>query len=98
LSSYELRPYRITERGIRRLGRPEETAFRKKLDHISKPLASPTGVSEAWQAYLAYYGPAGFKKEVLGILDKMETEPRKARPCSATASRLSSTSSFGGTP
>jgi poly-gamma-glutamate synthesis protein (capsule biosynthesis protein) len=77
LSSYELRPYRITERGIRRLGRPEETAFRKKLDHISKPLASPTGVSEAWQAYLAYYGPAGFKKEVLGILDKMETEPRK---------------------
>ncbi len=77
LSSYELHPYRITERGIRRLGRPEETAFRKKLDHISKPLASPKGVSEAWQAYLAYYGPAGFKKEVLGILEKMETEPRK---------------------
>jgi poly-gamma-glutamate capsule biosynthesis protein CapA/YwtB (metallophosphatase superfamily) len=77
LSSYELHPYRITERGIRRLGKPEETAFRKKLDLISKPLASPKGVSDAWQAYLAYYGPEGFKKEVLGILEKMETEPRK---------------------
>lgn len=77
LSSYELHPYRITERGIRRLGKPEETAFRKKLDRISTPLGTPKGVSDAWQAYLAYYGPAGFKKEVLGILEKMETEPRK---------------------
>ena len=77
LSSYELRPYRITERGIRRLGKQEKTAFRQKLDHISKPLASPEGVFDAWQAYLDYYGPEGFKKEVLGILEKMETEPRK---------------------
>jgi poly-gamma-glutamate synthesis protein (capsule biosynthesis protein) len=77
LASYEVHPYRITERGLRRLGRPEETAFRKKLDQISKPLASPEGVGDAWQAYLAYYGPGGFKKEVLGILEKMESEPRK---------------------
>jgi poly-gamma-glutamate synthesis protein (capsule biosynthesis protein) len=77
LASYELCPYRITETGLRRLGRPEETAFRKKLDLVSKPLASSKGVSEAWQAYLSYYGTAGFKKEVRSILEKMETEPRK---------------------
>jgi poly-gamma-glutamate capsule biosynthesis protein CapA/YwtB (metallophosphatase superfamily) len=77
LSSFELHPYRITERGIRRLGKQEKTAFRKKLDHISKPLALPQGVFDAWRAYLDYYGPEGFKKEVLAILEKMETEPRK---------------------
>ena len=38
---------------------------------------SARGVAEAWQAYLAYYGPEGFKKEVLGILEKMDSEPRK---------------------
>ena len=77
LSSFELHPYRIMEQGLRRLGRREETDFRKKLDLVSKPLASSKGISEAWQAYLAYYGPDGFKKEVLGILERMETEPRK---------------------
>jgi poly-gamma-glutamate capsule biosynthesis protein CapA/YwtB (metallophosphatase superfamily) len=77
LSSYEIHPYRITEQGLRGLGRGEETTFRKKLDLVSKPLASSKGISEAWQAYLSYYGPNGFKKEVLGILERMETEPRK---------------------
>ena len=77
LSSYELHPYRIMENGIRRLDRPEAAAFLKKLDLVSKPLASAKGISGAWQAYLSYYGPGGFKKEVLGILEKMGTEPRK---------------------
>jgi poly-gamma-glutamate capsule biosynthesis protein CapA/YwtB (metallophosphatase superfamily) len=75
--SFEPHPYRITEKGIRPLGRAEEAAFRKKLDRISEPLASARGVSAAWQAYLAYYGPMGFKKEVLGILETMGSEPRK---------------------
>jgi len=77
LSSHALHPYRITERGLRRLDRLEATSFRKELDVVSKPLASSKGIAEAWQAYLSYYGPAGFKKEVLGILEKMATEPRK---------------------
>ena len=77
LSSYAAHPYRITERGLRLLDSQEAAAFRKTLGLVSKPLASPEGVSEAWQAYLSYYGPGGFKKEVLGILEKMETEPRK---------------------
>jgi poly-gamma-glutamate capsule biosynthesis protein CapA/YwtB (metallophosphatase superfamily) len=77
LSSYELHPYRITEQGLRKLGRHEESGFLKKIGLISKPLKSVSGVAEAWQAYLAYYGSGGFKKEVLGILEKMESEPRK---------------------
>jgi len=77
LASFEVVPYRITERGLRRLERPEDTALRKKIGLISAPLRTPSGVVEAWQAYIAYYGPDGFKKEVLGILEKMDSEPRK---------------------
>jgi poly-gamma-glutamate capsule biosynthesis protein CapA/YwtB (metallophosphatase superfamily) len=77
LSSYGLHTYRITERGLRKLGRREETELLGKLGRISEPLRSASGIAEAWQAYLAYYGPGGLKKEVLGILAKMESEPRK---------------------
>jgi hypothetical protein len=77
LESHEIVPYRITGQGLRRLGRREETQLAGKIGRISRPLKSPSGIAEAWQAYLAYYGPAGFKKEVLGILERMETEPRK---------------------
>jgi poly-gamma-glutamate synthesis protein (capsule biosynthesis protein) len=77
LAAYELHPYRITERGLRALSRGEAREFRTVLRRVSAPLGTDTGVAEAWQAYLAFYGPAGFKKEVLGILETMETEPRK---------------------
>lgn len=77
LASYGIHPYRITDRGLRRLGKGEESRFRDKLRRVSGPLESARGIREAWQAYLAYYGPAGFKKEVLGILEKMDSEPRK---------------------
>jgi poly-gamma-glutamate synthesis protein (capsule biosynthesis protein) len=77
LASYEIVPYRISEEGLRRLGQREEARFRDKLRQVSRPLASGGGVGEAWQAYLAHYGPEGFKKEVIGILEKMESEPRK---------------------
>jgi poly-gamma-glutamate capsule biosynthesis protein CapA/YwtB (metallophosphatase superfamily) len=77
LASFELHPYRITDRGLRKLGRPEETRYLEKIGRISAPLKSASGIAEAWQAYLAYYGPAGFRKEVLDILEKMGSEPRK---------------------
>ncbi len=77
LAGYDLQPYRITERGLRGLGGGEDAEFRKTLARISKPLATPKGISEAWRAYLSYYGPEGFRREVLGILERLETEPRK---------------------
>jgi len=77
LSSYELLPYRITGQGLRKLDSREGSKFLNEIGRISEPLRSASGIAEAWQAYLAYYGPGGFKKEVLGILEKMETDPRK---------------------
>ncbi len=77
LAGYEIQPYRITESGLRLLQSRERTAFGRRLGQVSRPLSTAKGVDEAWRAYLAYYGPAGFKKEVLSILEKMETEPQK---------------------
>ncbi len=77
LVSHIVHPYRISETGLRPLATSEAAGFRAKLDRISRPLRTAAGVEEAWQAYLAYYGPGGFKTEVLGILEKMDVEPRK---------------------
>jgi poly-gamma-glutamate capsule biosynthesis protein CapA/YwtB (metallophosphatase superfamily) len=77
LASYAIHPYGITDMGLHRLGKGEERQFLGTLRRVSRPFGSGRGVAEAWQAYLAYYGPEGFKKEVLGILEKMESEPRK---------------------
>ncbi len=77
LVSHEILPYRIGPRGLRRLARGEEARFRDALGSVSKPLRSGRGVAETWQSYLAYYSKNGFKPEVLGILRKMDEEPRK---------------------
>ncbi len=77
LSSHRLHPYRITERGLRALDEGEDRELRQDLRRVSAPFASDHGPGEAWQAYLASYGPEGFKNEVRAILDRMETEPRK---------------------
>jgi poly-gamma-glutamate capsule biosynthesis protein CapA/YwtB (metallophosphatase superfamily) len=77
VTGFSLHPYRITDRGLRRLGRGEEAAFLKKIDRISTPLKSVPEIVQGWRAYLDYYGIEGFRKEVLDILKKMESEPRK---------------------
>jgi poly-gamma-glutamate synthesis protein (capsule biosynthesis protein) len=77
LASFKVHPYRITERGLSALSGEGERRFREALRRVSAPFKTASGVDQAWQSYLAYYGPAGFEKEVLGILEKMGTEPRK---------------------
>lgn len=77
LASHNLHPYRITELGLRALDGGEERELRQDLRRVSAPFASDNGPGEAWQAYLASYGPEGFKNEVRAILDRMEAEPRK---------------------
>jgi poly-gamma-glutamate synthesis protein (capsule biosynthesis protein) len=77
LASHAIHPYRIGGDGLRPLDRGEARRFNDKLRSVSRPLRSRRGVAEAWQAYLAYYGTGGFRTEVLGILEKMDAEPRK---------------------
>ncbi len=77
VAGIELHPYHITGEGLRRLSPGEEKRFLRKIFRISRPLSSPDGASKAWDAYLAYYGLPGFRSEVLGILERMKSEPEK---------------------
>ena len=77
VSGFEIHPYRITGSGLQKLEAREETRFRRTIARISRPLRSVAGIEKAWQAYLAYYGTAGFEGEVKNILERMRAEPPK---------------------
>jgi poly-gamma-glutamate synthesis protein (capsule biosynthesis protein) len=70
-------PYLITNTGLRSLRRDENRAFRATLARLSSPFRRREGHRRAWDAYLDYYGTQGFTGEVLGILERMRTEPQK---------------------
>ena len=77
IAGVELHPYRITDEGLRRLDSKNTQAFGRDLTRLSRPFRSPSGPERAWNAWLAYYGEAGFRAEVTGILEKMARDPRK---------------------
>jgi poly-gamma-glutamate synthesis protein (capsule biosynthesis protein) len=77
VTGIELHPYRITDTGLRRLDAKGTRAFGADLTRLSRPFRAADGPARAWNAWLAYYGEAGFREEVTGILDRMATEPRK---------------------
>jgi hypothetical protein len=74
----EVHPYLITDTGLRALRPAEDRDFRASLAKISSPFRTAQGHERAWDAYLAFYGTQGFTAEVLGILERMKTEPEKA--------------------
>ena len=77
VTGVELHPYRITDTGLRRLDAKEAQAFGADLTRLSRPFRTAAGPARAWNAWLSYYGEAGFRAEVTGILDRMTTDPRK---------------------
>ena len=78
IAGVDLFPYRITDTGLQLLAGSADASFRRTLAAVSAPFKTAAGPARAWQAYLAYYGMAGFTGEVQGILDRMKTEPQKA--------------------
>ncbi|MCU0252106.1 MAG: CapA family protein [Vicinamibacterales bacterium] len=77
VTGIELHPYRITDTGLRRLDAKQARAFGTDLTRLSRPFATAAGPARAWNAWLQYYGEAGFRAEVTGILDRMTADPRK---------------------
>jgi poly-gamma-glutamate capsule biosynthesis protein CapA/YwtB (metallophosphatase superfamily) len=77
VTGIELHPYRIADTGLRRLDTKETQDFGRTLTRLSRPFRTAAGPARAWNAWLAYYGESGFRAEVLGILDRMATDPRK---------------------
>jgi len=78
ITDVKLIPYGITDTGLHLLTGSGAADFRSTMAALSAPFRSASGPERAWQAYLAYYGMAGFTGEVQGILDRMTTEPQKA--------------------
>jgi poly-gamma-glutamate synthesis protein (capsule biosynthesis protein) len=78
VSHVDLHPYRIEDEGLRMLDEREGATFLTLMTQVSTPYRTPDGHLKAWDAYLDYYGTAGFAAEVTGILEKMSTEPEKA--------------------
>jgi poly-gamma-glutamate capsule biosynthesis protein CapA/YwtB (metallophosphatase superfamily) len=77
IAGIELHPYRIADTGLRRLDAKGARAFSTNLTRLSRPFRTANGPVRAWNAWLAYYGEAGFRAEVTGMLDRMATDPRK---------------------
>jgi poly-gamma-glutamate synthesis protein (capsule biosynthesis protein) len=77
VTAVDLHPYRITDTGLRVLDATEQVSFRRGLARISRPFKTAAGPANAWEAWLACYGEKGFRAEVLGILEKMTTDPQK---------------------
>ena len=77
VTGLQLLPYRITDTGLRGLGAAETRDFHRDMARVSKPFTTTGGHARAWDAYLAHYGAEGFTGEVLGILERMKTEPQK---------------------
>jgi poly-gamma-glutamate capsule biosynthesis protein CapA/YwtB (metallophosphatase superfamily) len=77
ITALELHPYRITDSGLRRLDASGARAFNRTMVRLSRPFRTPAGPVRAWNAWLSRYGESGFRDEVIGILDRMSTDPRK---------------------
>ena len=77
IAAVGLHPYRITDAGLRCLDANDAQEFSRNLTRLSRPFETATGPARAWNAWLQYYGEAGFRAEVTGMLDKMAADPRK---------------------
>ena len=77
LTSLELVPYTIHDRGLSLLGNRETLDFFKKFKEISLPLDNPELLDGSWNGFLKYYGTRGFVNEVNTIMEELDTDPPK---------------------
>lgn len=77
LSHLDIIPYGIGPGSLGLLHGDERAQFFEALERVTLPLAEPTGIAEAWQGFLRYYGIRGFRDEMATILAKMDEEPAK---------------------
>jgi poly-gamma-glutamate capsule biosynthesis protein CapA/YwtB (metallophosphatase superfamily) len=77
IAALEMRPYQIHEQGLTTLNRDQAADFFTAFRQVSRPLETPGGRSQAWQALTRYYGTRMMIPELTGILDKLDTDPPK---------------------
>ena len=78
VSGLELHPYRITDAGLRRLDVKEDAVVPADLARISRPFKTAAGPANAVGGLPGLLRRSrGSRGEVLGILERMKTEPQK---------------------
>jgi poly-gamma-glutamate synthesis protein (capsule biosynthesis protein) len=78
LSQLKIIPYRIDDEGLVLLKDEGLQDFFTLFKNLSLPLAGMTGVNEAWNGFLRYYGVDGFKQEIAMIMAKVDSDLPKA--------------------
>jgi len=77
LAHVQIVPYEIGSECLRLLKGDESALFFESLKKVSRPLADPEGITEAWHGFLRCYGLTGFCNEIAMIRAKMDQEPAK---------------------
>jgi poly-gamma-glutamate capsule biosynthesis protein CapA/YwtB (metallophosphatase superfamily) len=77
LSALEMLPYQIHDQGLSPLTPRQAQDFFTAFGQVSRPLETPGGTKQAWQALTRYYGTRMMIPELTGILDKLDTDPSK---------------------
>ncbi len=77
LVNLEVIPYAINAGGLALLQGTQRDEFARLFQELSLPLASESGVLDAWHGFLAYYGEQGYFQEVGRILQEWEKAPGK---------------------
>ena len=77
IAALAMQPYQIHDQGLRTLNRQQTPDFFNAFKQVSRPLHTPKGRNQSWEAVTRYYGTRMMTSELAGILDKLGTDPPK---------------------
>jgi poly-gamma-glutamate synthesis protein (capsule biosynthesis protein) len=77
IAALTMLPYQIHDQGLATLPPRRADEFFSAFKQVSRPLESPWGREQAWQALTRYYGTHMMMPELAGILDTLHTDPPK---------------------
>ncbi|MDZ7667363.1 MAG: CapA family protein [Desulfotignum sp.] len=77
LAALKMLPYQIHEQGLATLNQTRARDFFSAFRQVSRPLETPWGREQAWQALTRYYGTQMLMPELTGIVDTLHTDPPK---------------------
>ncbi|MBU2645818.1 CapA family protein [bacterium] len=77
VTEIELIPYDIQADRLALLQKEKRDWFFESLQQVSRPLAEPAGVVDAWHGFLCRYGKRGFQDEISMLMARLDAEPEK---------------------
>ncbi len=77
LAAFSLTPYALRPEGLTRLAEAELDAFAEDLAEVSRLLADPVAVRQAWNAFGDVWGPEGMTQVLGRILAEFPNDPRR---------------------